>query len=67
MRGVDRDVSNGYFSSPNSSNKNGLYLIESLAKWFPWKPQTTQAIDKAIFHITQTYDPITEGNSFTTH
>lgn len=31
-KGVERDVSNGYFSSPNSSIKNGLHLIESLAK-----------------------------------
>lgn len=37
-KGVDRDVSNGYFSSPNLRTMDGLHLSDLLAKRFPWKP-----------------------------
>lgn len=37
-KGVDRDVSNGYFFSPNFSTMDGLHLSDLLARWFPCTP-----------------------------
>lgn len=51
-KGVDRDVSNGYFSSPNFRTMDGLHLSDLLAKRFPWKPPN-KSIDKSIYYITQ--------------
>ena len=37
-----------------SNTRNGLYLIELLARGAPWKPQTTKAISKVIVCSPQT-------------
>lgn len=38
-------------ASDTSSAKNGLHLVELLAKWTLWNPRTSQAIASAYFFL----------------